>query len=675
MELVYMYIGTYNGIIKNEEINFSNNFDIKMEINQFGDKEIVIKNKNNKIKKLYPQNLNNITLLLGKNSSGKTSILKILGDSKTERFKYINKTENSYIILYCTNKNKNEFLLEYVGTGLLKSIKNLKYKNKSFIDYNYKPYGTFLFNINNNKIKLDLNHVITNCKDKINFAYIVDEKSLNSIINYEYEEESSRFLKRNYITKSNFKTKYTYLKKLNENKELKFNNKKIYMEITCKIPDIRFNSNRYVSSDENEIFTIESITHKLYDYDIMNLRHIVPSMGKDKKYTKKEMFIMDFLSKYILYEFDRLIFAKTINYENTREVEDYKFEEILKYIITSYDYEDKIEESKILEFDNELELYYLEKAIDYYKNNEENEIKHLINISKYIFFRIATINNVMNMDKFNRKWIETLTNIFINIEDDKFKDKSIITNYEENEVILEFLEFYDKLNSESIISIDNYINIYFQNLSEGELSYFNLYSKIHNFLKLTNRKRLNIFLIDEPDQALHPEWCRMFIYELIKEIREYNSSIQFIISTHSPFMVSDIISENVFLLEKNSTTGNINIFNMNKKQELHNTFGSNIHELLKTSFILNRTMGEFAYKNIRSWIEELNNNNFKYQNIDYFDLIGEKIIRNKLKLMYNQQNIIKTKEKNEIMKLIIEEIDDTKINKMLNEIKRISKED
>jgi len=84
-----------------------------------------------------------------------------------------------------------------------------------------------------------------------------------------------------------------------------------------------------------------------------------------------------------------------------------------------------------------------------------------------------------------------------------------------------------------------YITI--EQLSSGEKQ---LYGRVV-FLKMLNPKN-SIILIDEPDLALHPKW-QSEIMEIYRNIGENN---QFIITTHSPFIISQTNYKNLIFLTK-----------------------------------------------------------------------------------------------------------------------------
>ena len=86
---------------------------------------------------------------------------------------------------------------------------------------------------------------------------------------------------------------------------------------------------------------------------------------------------------------------------------------------------------------------------------------------------------------------------------------------------------------------------YFQELSDGEKCYFSLIADIARRLAIANPdidEPLNgegVVLIDEIDLHLHPKWQ----VEVLTKLTEIFPNCQFFITTHSPFVVSNITRE------------------------------------------------------------------------------------------------------------------------------------
>ena len=119
---IYMYVKEYKGL-KDFEITFDNNYEIKYN----RDKDTLSINKkcesaNNNIENFYSinktkGNIDSVNLLIGKNGSGKTSILEMLNMSyfeKKKRKSYFDKLEIeiNYMILYKSSKDDENFIFE-----------------------------------------------------------------------------------------------------------------------------------------------------------------------------------------------------------------------------------------------------------------------------------------------------------------------------------------------------------------------------------------------------------------------------------------------------------------------------------------------------------------------------------------------------------------------------------
>jgi len=102
----------------------------------------------------------------------------------------------------------------------------------------------------------------------------------------------------------------------------------------------------------------------------------------------------------------------------------------------------------------------------------------------------------------------------------------------------------------------------------------------------------------------HPEWQRKYIYDLIDYTSKINpenlrqiEGINVTFLTHSPFILSDIPTNNLIRLKDGKP------YLINEP----NTFGANIHELLKHSFFFEHgVMGEFAKNKVEEIILKLN---------------------------------------------------------------------
>lgn len=132
----------------------------------------------------------------------------------------------------------------------------------------------------------------------------------------------------------------------------------------------------------------------------------------------------------------------------------------------------------------------------------------------------------------------------------------------------------------------------------------------------------NICLIfDEAELYYHPDYQRRFLSMLLEAISWCNidtkkiHSIQILIVTHSPFILTDMLTENTLYLEKGIV-----------KKVTQQTFGGNYYDLLNKSFFFEKSaVGDVAIYNLNKWIEQSNQGGTI--NADVLALVGDDLIR------------------------------------------------
>lgn len=253
---------------------------------------------------------------------------------------------------------------------------------------------------------------------------------------------------------------------------------------------------------------------------------------------------------------------------------------ISSIIIDNFDF-NKIE-SNILYFNNFLKLISFESSLNSNLTiNIEQLRQNLLDITtfpKYTFIKDRNfLNNLINREE-DINIILALSKLSIE-EISKIKSLSDLIYFIrqlKNRDYLEFNLFLEK--KESIVN--------FFHLSSGEktmISYFaNLSSAMVEFNNLENKTF--IILIDEVELHLHPKWQLNFIEYMNTFFRSNQSNIkfQFIIATHSPFILSDIPEEQIIYINENEKQENVNDFN---------TFGANIYDIFEKGFFLDNSIG------------------------------------------------------------------------------------
>ncbi|MCR3757882.1 AAA family ATPase [Clostridium felsineum] len=685
MELIYLYIENFNGILKKQEVNFSPNYDVRIENNK-----LIVNNKVSYMDKLYPENIKNITMLLGKNGSGKTTLLDVIGMNWIDRCNKSIDEENglidSYFMLYHIQEDYFGIeIMDYMKTGdkITKLFQNsvTNFNFEKIKDPFYKIPMGLLVKKNNEKFEV-LERFFSGYEIsksiKVNYISNKYSERIDTDFYRNKDEENYDYLgKRRYYIYSSKVMQYRYLNDINNTKELNFCGKSAIIHIAPKINYSLHNE------DENEeidkwINTLENILYldKPLKNHFIRIGKMHEQNEKDTKNRKKyykRTFILSTFSKYIIYQFVSGICYMIdsnikINSENGVNI-DFLNNDHIEFLNNLKKDEFVQSNSNFIfgKISNKNQEYEnLIKVISYYKQDEElSDYDNLICISRYLYSRMeSTIN--CGKESAYQKSIEEFFNSLKLLNKSYFQKKevSIDCKLKVDEDVVKVLKIYDFYFENDYNDLRSRFNIHISNLSEGEKNFLILTSKIFDIIINSKENQLILILLDEPDQSLHPEWSRRFIKFICDKISTYeNKNIQIVLATHSPFMATDIMSDHIYCLKNEKSR--INIYSMSsKKDAIYNTFGANIYEILKDSFILEKTIGEFAYDKIRELINNLNkteNGNMDYEQF-LINSIGELPLRKKLQYIYMEKR--ESQLKNNILDLIKIENDEEKLKKI-----------
>lgn len=282
---------------------------------------------------------------------------------------------------------------------------------------------------------------------------------------------------------------------------------------------------------------------------------------------------------------------------------DYKINRILNHYANIFN-EEKIEDNfkKMLDYDSHI-TYKLTQTINFINNS--NYIKS--ECEKYTPERIKGMygNGLDGYAFYNDP------NISIEIPNEKNRlIDDIYTSQSED--LADQIKYLPPPLFDYDFHFSEEDNDTFEKLSSGEKQQiYSIHTIMYHLRNVSSVKQTNELkkyhkiniLLDEIELYFHPEMQRHFINRLIKGINQLTKyfeknidSINILIATHSPFILSDIPSSNILRL----TNGNI-------KNVQDQTFGANIHDLLANDFFLeNGFMGEFAKNEINKVIDSLN---------------------------------------------------------------------
>lgn len=624
MELLYAYVEKFRNY-KNVELPFSNKFNIHYNKEN---STIDIKYNTDYIN-IYQDNIVNINAVVGKNSVGKTNLFDLLGmrintrNNNNDEYKIEYERESINIFksnkIISTTKNAKYFFIYYYGEDHqgddlfilegndIESFKQLIIDIEK-IDINYykgKYWAPFICKQIKNKLKfvVELNTrtgKYYNKNDRIYGDYRTEQDKLTIIsyrdyynkLFYDYnsfrpEDESKICIPRR-IAKYKSKLLESTLRVLYENIKSKSNKMFMQKEYILKFKY----SDSYLYNENKLIITSQTKLKGIEKYKANILESYVTYCYSQQTQNKNTIDLNHMIKELLLSDFS---FYGFILY----------YEEVLKLVLEEPSFNNNSED------------------IEYILNSYHKLVNQIINNKslncEYDYFYI-TIKENSNMEEINS---------FVNEIYDEDYRSSMLNGY-----FGPFAGFFD-------YSIEH--------LSDGEQAFLGFYSSIYEQLsnEFTSRKDSYIFLLDEPEARMHPELARNFINDLIKFLSNYkDKKFQIIISTHSPFILSDIPKNNIVFLQNDKD----NYCHCNNKDIKIKTFGANIHELLKDGFFINSTLGEYAKTKINEVITFLRTSNDEleklkllgqpYPNISKIEVkyiinsIGEPIIKYKLEQMY-----------------------------------------
>jgi len=311
---------------------------------------------------------------------------------------------------------------------------------------------------------------------------------------------------------------------------------------------------------------------------------------------------------------------------------------------------------------------------------------------------VDTLNENIQSSLEEKKYNECLNNIqsiLSTFENTKYKPStggSVIFNIINNSKIYnnftydakikdidrEYLDFIKKLSKldVDIELLDNTKS--FKDLSFGEQY---LLKQLHTILNSFDTNKVNVIthsywndkvderedfdekikiekyflFIDEFELGLHPNWQKKTLSYMIDFFTLFDIKIDLFITSHSPFILSDLPKENVIFLDKfdektKEKYPKLKIDGLEKGNCINasehikfKTFGANIHTLLSNGFFMkDGLMGEFAKSKINKIMRFLSGKNkfidFPIKDIKkVIELIGEPFLKEKLLFMYNEK--------------------------------------
>ena len=584
MELLYLWIHRHNNL-QELGINFSNEYEIQFnpETNTLTIEDV----KKEKLSIFNPSFLN-VTALIGKNGVGKTTVLSEIKRIFSSDFYY---------------PGRNIFIARDINGKIWINNKFSQSRAEIKLSTLYLKEEDIIFNDDYNIFW-----------EKINLIFYSNAYSLygNKLTNENYADLSFDSLVKRSLIESN--------KLLLERYDSIVNYKKVKGD----------NYEGY-ERDKEQIIKYTSPRPIIYSMQMHFIIDFISNYYMDKKW--------DFLKDYMIVSFNYNFFeSNKIHLDKFGLTDTYKYSKLLETVG-----EDLTQQHNVIKvFRRVLSLYLLVFSI---KNN--------------VFQLIPGVDKKTIVEGLNKeKDVDKLPELLLSyLRDGKIHSNTfhlwgiidLMLNFDKEfnsykDIYNEGNEHYGLLITEgNLSSLKKILNswndpeplfrFHWGYLSAGEYAMLSIFSRINAIGKNVYSKTIWL-LIDEGELYLHPEWQRSFFNDLHKYLPIFfkDNKIQLFLTSHSPFVVSDLPLDNIILMDRDENRKGVVI----EKEKLGNTFGANIHTLLSNTFFMDRgQMGEFAKTKIFELLDEIESTeSLTEEAVKNFEqrikIIGEPTIRQKL---------------------------------------------
>ena len=624
LDISFIWIENFqDGLLKDQGFNFDNCFRYECKRKLDNEFELKIKSNPNYIEHFFVSktdsrnlnaNIRNVTAIVGQNGVGKSSILdfikqSVVNSDNDEEEEEVREQDKFLYILHKKEGDESTYLIYHHPQMKV----HVEISTKTHFSYRQYEVSRVFKNFHNTSFIYFSN--IHDFKDEY-----VGEKLLNISTNYLSAVPSFRPTREGFIDSEGMGIKFGDIKRqiqfilgVKNTSELKSLSFTLPVEVDISISQKRnMNSSRISrrTGDESSIPLLDEIV------DLENERRM-RNMNFSGRYTQ---FLMGVFLNHLFAEILRD--RRRGNESYWEELKNLDYE---SYTACSRNNVNKNEIYRVIRW--VLGLTYSFKKTG---NPEFIEISEILKTSVLLFIKLY---------KYSREGrIKSGKGQFLSI--------SLTMNEIEHQ---NFINLY-----ENAFLYNDFIRFSWRNMSSGENAMLNIYSRFYFAAKKLEASQEPendlVILIDEGEVYLHPHWQSQLLNNLIEylplifnnnnraSLKQRN--IQIILTSNSPFIISDLPSTSVVFLKKEKEKSIV----LNGLDDYNQTFAANIHSLLAHSFFMeDGLMGAFAKRKINDLIYLLVNESVhdllpREKEIEKtINIIGEPVIRNKLSQMLSDK--------------------------------------
>lgn len=557
MKLIYCYIEHFRNI-ENQDVSLSDEFDCR-----YRDSKIFIekREKNPLMDYIYDNGfMSNLRIIVGKTGSGKTNFLQLIGMDWWNRKSTAD--GDAYLLLYKMH-NENDFFVEEVGLG-----------NKT------RAY-CFTYDFDKHEILKYIPAAYDDHED----TYIINAFDRYAFASCPYDNvrqeqmfDNNQFIPRKITQygKSSVSMECEFLKEYLSHFSEKSIKRRVSFVIGWKNWQNKIQSDLDEKLIKREYWTYKDRAEEQRDKNYRNGQYNKP-IEYDKKSTPKSRFIHDLMVDFAIY------------LRKWAELVEYEFPEKY-YPYTGIVYDLGIEDPRELPDGKKMGILkridWLCQYIDYHTDE--------ITSNRGLVWQIGSdIRDLFHLlGKMDDKYF-TDTEFTIPVMDIDVNGKTVMRE------VFERMEQYrpDQIG----VFTECLLPYHWSYVSSGEYQYAKIWGVLEEYgvrvKMMTQGQKYSeaiqpnlILLLDEPENYMHPEMCRTFIRNLnvLLSKRNPNTELQVLISTHSPFMLSDVMASQVIKMDYDEN-GKCVISESKKPY-----YAANIHSIMADGFFLEYTIGEQA---------------------------------------------------------------------------------
>lgn len=557
MKLIYCYIEHFRNI-ENQDVSLTDEFDCR-----YRDSKIFIekREKNPLMDYIYDNGfMSNLRIIVGKTGSGKTNFLQLIGMDWWNRKSTAD--GDAYLLLYKMH-NENDFFVEEVGLG-----------NKT------RAY-CFTYDFDKHEILKYIPAAYDDHED----TYIINAFDRYAFASCPYDNvrqeqmfDNNQFIPRKITQygKSSVSMECEFLKEYLSHFSEKSIKRRASFVIGWKNWQNKIQSDLDEKLIKREYWTYKDRAEEQRDKNFRNGQYNKP-IEYDKKSTPKSRFIHDLMVDFAIY------------LRKWAELVEYEFPEKY-YPYTGIVYDLGIEDPRELPDGKKMGILkridWLCQYIDYHTDE--------ITSNRGLVWQIGSdIRDLFHLlGKMDDKYF-TDTEFTIPVMDIDVNGKTVMRD------VFERMEQYrpDQIG----VFTECLLPYHWSYVSSGEYQYAKIWGVLEEYgvrvKMMTQGQKYSeaiqpnlILLLDEPENYMHPEMCRTFIRNLnvLLSKRNPNTELQVLISTHSPFMLSDVMASQVIKMDYDENGKCV----MSKSEKPY--YAANIHSIMADGFFLEYTIGEQA---------------------------------------------------------------------------------